>query len=172
MSFEDETYRKGVYRANTAPSYASFAADTERCSGRPGPIMATRRTGTGTVRRRPGFDRVRPGWLDDSVDVSRPELGANFDAPDDGPRSTHLADEIDEPYDHRIGTVRHRGAQPPAVTAGQPVHAVIAAAGDVGVIPIQLLEELLHHIERLQRDLRDPYPLNTAEPAPRRTTPS
>jgi tetratricopeptide (TPR) repeat protein len=91
-----------------------------------------RRAG-GSAPRKPqaAFDSERPSWLDDpdfvpvdtsvpnlagsefaDVDFNRPELGADFDAPDlfaqptarrraDDPYAA-FPDDIDEPYDHRI----------------------------------------------------------------------
>jgi hypothetical protein len=106
-------------------------------SGDPVDELAERR------RRRTGnrpvevFDTDRPGWLDDpdftpvdtsrpnlagdeDVDYNRPELGADFDAPDFPMSSTgdlparedrfgDYDDDIDEPYDHRDLTAYGHG---------------------------------------------------------------
>lgn len=48
----------------------------------------------------------------------------------------------------------------PAVTADRLVHSVQAAKAGGGVMPPNLVGELLKHIERLQRDVLTPYGLN------------
>lgn len=55
----------------------------------------------------------------------------------------------------------------PAVTAERLVHSVLAAAGGGGVMPPNLVGELLKHIERLQRDVLTPYGLNASGLTPR-----
>jgi DNA-binding NarL/FixJ family response regulator len=55
----------------------------------------------------------------------------------------------------------------PAVTADRLVHSVLAAAGGGGVMPPNLVGELLKHIERLQRDVLTPYGLNASGLTPR-----
>src|SRR4051812_14840967 len=97
-----------------------------------------RRRGPANARTpRGGFDTERPAWLDDPdfvptdvsqpdlagpdgavLDFNRPELGANFDAPEFSsasagrrrhaprPADDDWDDEIDEPFDHRAGMDR------------------------------------------------------------------
>ncbi|GGK98123.1 helix-turn-helix transcriptional regulator [Mangrovihabitans endophyticus] len=55
----------------------------------------------------------------------------------------------------------------PAVTAERLVHSVTAAAVGGGVMPPNLVGELLKHIERLQRDVLAPNGLNGAGLTPR-----
>jgi len=55
----------------------------------------------------------------------------------------------------------------PAVTAERLVHSVLAAAAGGGVMPPNLVGELLKHIERLQRDVLTPYGLNASGLTPR-----
>ena len=55
----------------------------------------------------------------------------------------------------------------PAVTAERLVHSVLAAAAGGGVMPPNLVGELLKHIERLQRDVLTPHGLNAAGLTPR-----
>lgn len=55
----------------------------------------------------------------------------------------------------------------PAVTGERLLHSVMAAAGGGGVMPPNLVGELLKHIERLQRDVLTPYGLNTSGLTPR-----
>ena len=55
----------------------------------------------------------------------------------------------------------------PAVTAERLVHSVCAAAAGGGVMPPNLVGELLKHIERLQRDVLAPHGLNGAGLTPR-----
>lgn len=55
----------------------------------------------------------------------------------------------------------------PAVTAERLVHSVMAAAGGGGVMPPNLVGELLKHIERLQRDVLTPHGLNASGLTPR-----
>jgi DNA-binding NarL/FixJ family response regulator len=54
-----------------------------------------------------------------------------------------------------------------AVTAERLVHSVLAAAAGGGVMPPNLVGELLKHIERLQRDVLTPYGLNASGLTPR-----
>lgn len=54
-----------------------------------------------------------------------------------------------------------------AVTADRLVHSVLAAAAGGGVMPPNLVGELLKHIERLQRDVLTPYGLNASGLTPR-----
>jgi DNA-binding NarL/FixJ family response regulator len=54
-----------------------------------------------------------------------------------------------------------------AVTAERLVHSVQAAAAGGGVMPPNLVGELLKHIERLQRDVLTPYGLNASGLTPR-----
>jgi DNA-binding NarL/FixJ family response regulator len=55
----------------------------------------------------------------------------------------------------------------PAVTAERLVHSVLAAAAGGGVMPPNLVGELLKHIERLQRDVLTPHGLNASGLTPR-----
>jgi DNA-binding NarL/FixJ family response regulator len=55
----------------------------------------------------------------------------------------------------------------PAVTAERLVHSVLAAAAGGGVMPPNLVGELLKHIERLQRDVLTPNGLNPSGLTPR-----
>ncbi|MEU7904000.1 response regulator transcription factor [Actinoplanes sp. NPDC049118] len=55
----------------------------------------------------------------------------------------------------------------PAVTADRLAHSVLAAAAGGGVMPPNLVGELLKHIERLQRDVLTPHGLNTSGLTPR-----
>ncbi len=55
----------------------------------------------------------------------------------------------------------------PAVTGERLLHSVMAAAGGGGVMPPNLVGELLKHIERLQRDVLTPYGLNASGLTPR-----
>ncbi|BCJ52691.1 helix-turn-helix transcriptional regulator [Actinoplanes sp. NBRC 14428] len=55
----------------------------------------------------------------------------------------------------------------PAVTADRLVHSVLAAAAGGGVMPPNLVGELLKHIERLQRDVLTPNGLNASRLTPR-----
>ena len=55
----------------------------------------------------------------------------------------------------------------PAVSAERLVHSVLAAATGGGVMPPNLVGELLKHIERLQRDVLAPNGLNGAGLTPR-----
>jgi DNA-binding NarL/FixJ family response regulator len=55
----------------------------------------------------------------------------------------------------------------PAVTPERLVHSVLAAAGGGGVMPPNLVGELLKHIERLQRDVLTPYGLSASGLTPR-----
>jgi len=103
-----------------------------------------RRRGPANARTpRGGFDTERPAWLDDPdfvptdvsqpdlagpdgavLDFNRPELGANFDAPEFSsasagrrrhaprPADDDWDDEIDEPFDHRAGMDRQSTIQP------------------------------------------------------------
>jgi hypothetical protein len=117
-----------------------------------------RRAGGGARARRPqaAFDSQRPSWLDDpdfvpidtsvpdlvgsefaDVDFNRPELGADFDAPEfpigdpagaDPRRSddrfaefADYEDDIDEPYDHR--DLASYGHAPEIARPGGPVYA-------------------------------------------------
>jgi len=54
-----------------------------------------------------------------------------------------------------------------AVTAERLAHSVHAAAAGGGVMPPNLVGELLKHIERLQRDVLTPHGLNAAGLTPR-----
>ena len=54
-----------------------------------------------------------------------------------------------------------------AVTAERLVHSVLAAANGGGVMPPNLVGELLKHIERLQRDVLTPHGLNASGLTPR-----
>lgn len=54
-----------------------------------------------------------------------------------------------------------------AVTAERLAHSVLAAASGGGVMPPNLVGELLKHIERLQRDVLTPQGLNAAGLTPR-----
>ncbi|MEU4219785.1 response regulator transcription factor [Actinoplanes sp. NPDC026623] len=54
-----------------------------------------------------------------------------------------------------------------AVTADRLAHSVLAAAAGGGVMPPNLVGELLKHIERLQRDVLTPHGLNTSGLTPR-----
>lgn len=54
-----------------------------------------------------------------------------------------------------------------AVTAERLVHSVLAAAAGGGVMPPNLVGELLKHIERLQRDVLTPYGLSASGLTPR-----
>jgi DNA-binding NarL/FixJ family response regulator len=54
-----------------------------------------------------------------------------------------------------------------AVTAERLVHSVLAAAAGGGVMPPNLVGELLKHIERLQRDVLTPQGLNASGLTPR-----
>ncbi|PRY29545.1 helix-turn-helix transcriptional regulator [Pseudosporangium ferrugineum] len=54
-----------------------------------------------------------------------------------------------------------------AVTADRLVHSVLAAAAGGGVMPPNLVGELLKHIERLQRDVLAPNGLNASRLTPR-----
>jgi DNA-binding NarL/FixJ family response regulator len=54
-----------------------------------------------------------------------------------------------------------------AVTADRLAHSVLAAAAGGGVMPPNLVGELLKHIERLQRDVLTPYGLNASGLTPR-----
>jgi DNA-binding NarL/FixJ family response regulator len=54
-----------------------------------------------------------------------------------------------------------------AVTGDRLAHSVLAAAGGGGVMPPNLVGELLKHIERLQRDVLTPYGLNASGLTPR-----
>ncbi len=54
-----------------------------------------------------------------------------------------------------------------AVTAERLVHSVLAAATGGGVMPPNLVGELLKHVERLQRDVLTPYGLNSSGLTPR-----
>ncbi|MEV6600243.1 response regulator transcription factor [Actinoplanes sp. NPDC051346] len=54
-----------------------------------------------------------------------------------------------------------------AVTADRLVHCVMAAAAGGGVMPPNLVGELLKHIERLQRDVLTPHGLNASGLTPR-----
>jgi DNA-binding NarL/FixJ family response regulator len=54
-----------------------------------------------------------------------------------------------------------------AVTAERLVHSVLAAASGGGVMPPNLVGELLKHIERLQRDVLTPHGLNASGLTPR-----
>src|SRR5690349_15041811 len=92
------------------------------------------------------FDSQRPSWLDDpdfvpidtsqpnlagddfdDVDFNRPELGADFDAPDtfaDSAQRRHndrydLHDDIDEPYDHRDLVAYGHGPNPGVKTVSR-----------------------------------------------------
>src|SRR4051812_2828268 len=53
------------------------------------------------------------------------------------------------------------------VTAERLVHSVLAAASGGGVMPPNLVGELLKHIERLQRDVLTPHGLNASGLTPR-----
>jgi DNA-binding NarL/FixJ family response regulator len=55
----------------------------------------------------------------------------------------------------------------PAVTADRLAHSVLAAAKGDGVMPPNLVGELLKHIERLQRDVLTPNGLNASGLTPR-----
>ena len=141
----------GVSRRRAAP-VDELAARRERRQGR----YRRRPRRDGGVQK--GFDSERPSWLDDPdfvppdvsspdvtaghgspvLDFNRPELGAAFDAPSrqwtaDSPPvadDDDWDDEIDEPYDHRVGTGRRSSApvspQPvppqPAPPAGAPAN--------------------------------------------------
>lgn len=50
----------------------------------------------------------------------------------------------------------------PAVTAERLAHSITAAAAGGGVMPPNLVGELLKHIERLQREVLAPYGLNAS----------
>ena len=54
-----------------------------------------------------------------------------------------------------------------AVTTERLAHSVAAAAAGGGVMPPNLVGELLKHIERLQRDVLTPYGLNASGLSPR-----
>ena len=54
-----------------------------------------------------------------------------------------------------------------AVTAERLAHSVLAAATGGGVMPPNLVGELLKHIERLQRDVLTPHGLNASGLTPR-----
>jgi DNA-binding NarL/FixJ family response regulator len=54
-----------------------------------------------------------------------------------------------------------------AVTAERLAHSVLAAASGGGVMPPNLVGELLKHIERLQRDVLTPHGLNASGLTPR-----
>lgn len=54
-----------------------------------------------------------------------------------------------------------------AVTAERLTHSVLAAASGGGVMPPNLVGELLKHIERLQREVLDPNGLNASGLTPR-----
>ncbi|MCY1139719.1 hypothetical protein OWR29_17090 [Actinoplanes sp. Pm04-4] len=97
-------------------------------------------------RPQAAFDTQRPSWLDDpdfapvdtsqpnlagddfeDVDFNRPELGADFDAPDtfaDSAQRRHndrydLHDDIDEPYDHRDLVAYGHGPNPGVKTVSR-----------------------------------------------------
>ncbi|WBB71962.1 response regulator transcription factor [Micromonospora sp. WMMD1128] len=54
-----------------------------------------------------------------------------------------------------------------AVTADRLAHSVVAAAGGGGIMPPNLVGELLKHIERLQREVLAPHGLNASGLTPR-----
>jgi DNA-binding NarL/FixJ family response regulator len=54
-----------------------------------------------------------------------------------------------------------------AVTADRLAHSVLAAAAGGGVMPPNLVGELLKHIERLQREVLSPHGLNASGLTPR-----
>ncbi len=54
-----------------------------------------------------------------------------------------------------------------AVTGDRLIHSVLAAANGGGVMPPNLVGELLKHIERLQRDVLTPHGLNASGLTPR-----
>jgi DNA-binding NarL/FixJ family response regulator len=54
-----------------------------------------------------------------------------------------------------------------AATGERLLHSVLAAASGGGMLPPNLLGELLKHVERLQREIRAPHGLNSASLSPR-----
>jgi DNA-binding NarL/FixJ family response regulator len=79
-----------------------------------------------------------------------------------------VVSEIDEAdlltaVECRVVAILPRGA----VSADRLAHSVKAAAGGGGVLPPNLVGELLKHVERMQRDVLTPHGLNASGLTPR-----